>query len=88
MDANKDRSLNEGELAEGLALYGLNLNKAQIAVLMRIFDKDGSGLISLKEFLRAMKVSFNFKFFSQLYFLYRVNQQELGPLALERHTKN
>lgn len=28
MDANKDRTLNEGELAEGLALYGLNLNKA------------------------------------------------------------
>lgn len=79
MDSNKDRSLNEGELAEGLAMYGLNLNKAQIAVLMRIFDRDGSGTISLKEFLRAMKVSFNLIFIS-IVFLFRVNHLEQDPL--------
>lgn len=36
---------------------------------MRIFDRDGSGMISLKEFLRAMKVSLKQNFFSIVLFI-------------------
>jgi hypothetical protein len=36
---------------------GVNLNEEQVAVLLKYFDKDGSGQIDLNEFMVAIRVS-------------------------------
>ena len=41
----------------GLRQMGVNLNEEQVAVLLKYFDKDGSGQIDLNEFMVALRVS-------------------------------
>ena len=60
LDNNKNKSLDAEELESGLRDYGINLNNEQIGVLVKYFDKDGSGTINFNEFLSAIRVSFVF----------------------------
>lgn len=60
LDNNKNRSLDAEELESGLRDYGINLNSEQIRVLVKFFDKDGSGNINFNEFLSAIRVSIFF----------------------------
>jgi Ca2+-binding EF-hand superfamily protein len=62
MDNNKNKKLDAVELETGLRDFGINLNEEQVAVLVKHFDKDGSGQISFNEFLSAIRVSLKFKF--------------------------
>jgi calcyphosin len=59
MDNNRNRKLDAEELETGLRDFGINLNQEQVGVLVKHFDKDGSGQISFNEFLTAIRVSLN-----------------------------
>ena len=56
-DTNKDKSLDREELNIGLSRYGCDLSNSEVNALMDAFDKDGSGLISMTELIRAVRVS-------------------------------
>ena len=68
MDNNKNKSLDAEELESGLRDFGINLNSEQVGVLVKYFDKDGSGNINFNEFLSAIRVSASF-----ISYLFRVN---------------
>ena len=57
LDNNKNKSLDAEELETGLRDFGINLNSEQVAVLVKHFDKDGSGNVNFNEFLSAIRVS-------------------------------
>ena len=57
MDNNRNKTLDAQELEMGLRDFGINLNSEQVAVLVKFFDKDGSGNINFNEFLTAIRVS-------------------------------
>lgn len=57
MDDNRDRKLNAEELKLGLDEFGASMDATQVGELFKEIDKDGSGNISLEEFLRAVRVS-------------------------------
>lgn len=57
LDNNKNKSLDADELENGLRDFGINLNTEQVAVLVKFFDKDGSGNVNFNEFLTAIRVS-------------------------------
>lgn len=57
LDNNKNKSLDADELDNGLRDFGINLNTEQVAVLVKYFDKDGSGNVNFNEFLVAIRVS-------------------------------
>ena len=57
LDNNKNKSLDAEELEHGLRDFGINLNTEQVGVLVKFFDKDGSGSINFNEFLSAIRVS-------------------------------
>ena len=56
-DANKNKRVDASELEQGLFDIGINLNSDQITVLMKHFDRDGSGTMNFDEFLNSMRVS-------------------------------
>jgi hypothetical protein len=60
LDNNKNKSIDAEELESGLRDFGINLNTEQITVLVKFFDKDGSGNINFNEFLSAIRVSIVF----------------------------
>ena len=62
LDNNKNKSLDAEELETGLRDFGINLNSEQVAVLVKHFDKDGSGNVNFNEFLSAIRVSNILKF--------------------------
>ena len=57
MDDNRDRKLDLEEMKLGLQEYGANMDGSQVAELFKEIDRDGSGTVSLEEFLRAVRVS-------------------------------
>ena len=59
MDTNKNLKLNDRELQTGMARYGVQMSDAEMKVLMRFFDKDGNGEISLTEFVRGVRGDMN-----------------------------
>lgn len=59
MDANKNRQLELSELDSGLRIIGINLNDEQLKVLLKHFDKDGSGKIDFNEFLVTIRGELN-----------------------------
>lgn len=56
LDQDKSRSLDAGELQQGLAELGLVLDMAEAEGVCRRWDRDGSGTLDLEEFLRALRV--------------------------------
>lgn len=57
MDDNRDRKLDLEEMKLGLQEYGADMDAGQVTELFKEIDKDGSGTVSLDEFLRAVRVS-------------------------------
>lgn len=57
MDRNRNKTLDAEELDNGLRVVGINLNEEQVSVLLKHFDRDGSGTINFDEFLTAIRVS-------------------------------
>merc|ERR1712196_672352 len=56
MDDTGDFCLNVDEFTEGLAVYGVrDVPEADVQKLMNYFDRDGSGKISIEEFLRGVR---------------------------------
>lgn len=59
LDNDGNKQLNKEELTEGLAEYGLKLSEEEINVIMEKLDTDGSGEISLDEFIVAIRPPIN-----------------------------
>lgn len=57
LDRDGSRSLDAGELRQGLAKLGLALDEAEAQSVCRRWDRNGSGTLDLEEFLRALRVS-------------------------------
>jgi len=55
MDDNRDRKLDLEELKLGLQEFGANMDATQVSELFKEVDKDGSGTISVEEFLKAVR---------------------------------
>jgi Ca2+-binding EF-hand superfamily protein len=55
MDTDGSNSLNASELKEGMLSYGVSLTPAEVRTLMQYFDRDGSGKITIEEFLRGLR---------------------------------
>lgn len=55
MDDNGNRTLEAKELQEGLAVYGLHLNKQELNILFNFFDQNGDGHISITEFMAGLR---------------------------------
>lgn len=56
LDKDDSRSLDAGELRQGLGQLGLEVGEAEAEALCRRWDRDGSGTLDLDEFLRALRV--------------------------------
>ena len=52
IDKNDDKVIDRNEFTEGLKYFGLHI--AFVNNLLKIFDKDNSDTISLKEFLNIL----------------------------------
>lgn len=58
MDQDGSKTLDQEELKAGLEQLGCELNDGdEMRTVMRHFDKDGSGRVSIEEFLRGIKVN-------------------------------
>eukprot|EP00667_Euglena_gracilis_P006635 EG_transcript_6694 len=55
MDDNGNRMLDKYELQNGLQTYGLALSSTQMDKVMAIMDADGSGQVSVEEFLYVLR---------------------------------
>lgn len=55
MDADGNQQLTLEELVQGLQTYGIFLSGEEARAVMRAFDKDHSGTVSITEFLREMR---------------------------------
>jgi Ca2+-binding EF-hand superfamily protein len=59
MDKNGNRQIDINEFYWGLKEFGVNLTEEEAMGVLRIFDKDRNGTISVEEFLRALKGDLN-----------------------------
>eukprot|EP01006_Ploeotia_vitrea_P054185 TRINITY_DN67858_c7_g1_i1.p1 TRINITY_DN67858_c7_g1~~TRINITY_DN67858_c7_g1_i1.p1 ORF type:complete len:420 (-),score=48.45 TRINITY_DN67858_c7_g1_i1:958-2217(-) len=59
MDDNGNKNLDRTEFQNGLNVYGIYPTKQQMDELMAWFDRDGSGQISVTEFLRGVREPMN-----------------------------
>ena len=57
MDDNGNRQLDIDDFRWGFIDYGFNLTQDEARQLLDHFDRNGDGVISYDEFLRALKVS-------------------------------
>jgi len=55
MDDNGNKKLDKYELQNGIQTYGLHLNAKQMDEVMETFDLDGSGEVSVSEFLQVLR---------------------------------
>ena len=64
MDTDGSKSLDQEELMQGLAEYGISrIPPGELQILFNYFDRDRSGRISIEEFLRGLKVFHSFSSF-------------------------
>lgn len=59
LDDNRNHQIDGNELMWGLKDFDIHLSEDQCAVLMKHFDRDGSGTISFDEMLRALRGDLN-----------------------------
>ena len=59
MDDNNSLTLTPDELEEGLTNYGIILNKEELNNVVKGFDLNGDGLVSVAEFLQVMRGGMN-----------------------------
>jgi len=59
MDANNSGCLDKKELTEALLKIGLRVEPKDIDTIVKVYDRDGSGSISLTEFLRGVRGRLN-----------------------------
>jgi len=59
LDDNRNRQIDKNELMWGLKDFDIHLSEEQTAVLIKHFDRDGSGTISFDEMLRALRGELN-----------------------------
>eukprot|EP01006_Ploeotia_vitrea_P000653 TRINITY_DN103415_c0_g1_i1.p1 TRINITY_DN103415_c0_g1~~TRINITY_DN103415_c0_g1_i1.p1 ORF type:complete len:564 (-),score=63.52 TRINITY_DN103415_c0_g1_i1:59-1675(-) len=59
LDDDGDRKLDSAELKDGLMTYGVYLDDQEVKAVMRSFDRDGSGKVSITEFLRGLRGEMN-----------------------------
>lgn len=57
MDEDGNKMLNASELKEGMLAFGVTVSPPELELLMRHFDRDGSGRITVDEFLRGLRGS-------------------------------
>ena len=55
LDDNRNRQIEKNELMWGLKDFDIHLSEEQTGVLMKHFDRDGSGSIDFNEMLRALR---------------------------------
>jgi len=55
LDDNRNRQIEKKELQWGLKDFDIHLSEEQIDVLVKHFDRDGSGTVDFDEFLRALR---------------------------------
>jgi len=55
MDTSGDGRLSRAEFSHGLGKLGLSLTSEDMDEVMRYFDRDGNGFVSLQEFLLALR---------------------------------
>lgn len=58
-DVNNNGSLDEEEFAKCCRLNNLGLSPSDVSILLKYFDKDGSGSVGYEEFLRALRGRLN-----------------------------
>lgn len=56
MDDDGNKQLSQEEFSEGIKDMGLALDDAHVESLFKQFDSDGSGTLSVEEFLAAIRV--------------------------------
>lgn len=71
MDQDNSKTLDQDELVAGLKQLGCEINEDKdLRIVMRHFDKEGSGRISIDEFIRAIKVELALRTRSHEYHLH------------------
>ena len=59
LDDNRNRQLDKTELLWGLKDFDIHLSEEQVDVLVKHFDRDGSGTVNFDEFLVALRGDLN-----------------------------
>lgn len=67
LDGNNNHQIDLAELKDGLKLFSIFLTDEQTEVLMKTFDRDGSGTIDFNEFSSTLRVSDILKPLSKFY---------------------
>jgi len=59
MDDDNDKAINYSEFAKALNEYKLGLTEEEVRALFHEFDVDGSGKVSIDEFVRGVRGEMN-----------------------------
>lgn len=59
LDDNRNRQIDLNELMWGLKDFNIHLDEDQAKVLLKRFDRDGSGTVNFDEFLVALRGDLN-----------------------------
>jgi len=84
LDDNRNRQIDLNELMWGLKDFDIHLNEEQARVLLKRFDRDGSGTVNFNEFLVALRGDLNenrLKYIDAAYKKLDVNKD--GTVTLE-----